>query len=101
VRRAAIAALVAAAALAASPAAAKAPLRAAERIDLNRASVSELMRLPEVGRARAEAIVAQRGRRPFRRVEDVAAVKGISARWVARHHAVLDVGPPAPPASLR
>ena len=89
-RASAVAAAVAAV-LVATPAAAKAPLRSGERIDLNRATVSELMRLPEIGRKRAEAIVAQRGRRPFRRVEDAAAVKGISAAWVARNRAVLAV----------
>ena len=44
----------------------------------------------------AAAIVAQRGRTPFRRVEDVARVKGISAAWIAKHRAVLAVGEPAP-----
>jgi competence protein ComEA len=88
--------VILAAALAATPAAAKAPLRSGERIDLNRATLTELMRLPSVGRKRAEAIVAQRGRTPFRRVEDVARVKGISAAWIAKHRAVLAVGEPAP-----
>ena len=46
---------------AAAPAlAAKKALAPGERIDLNRASVSELMRLPGVGEKRAQAIVAQR-----------------------------------------
>jgi competence protein ComEA len=77
----------------ASPAlAAKKPLAAGERIDLNRATVVELMRLPKVGRKKAEAIVALRSRAPLRRVEDVLAVKGISAGWLDRHRAQLAVG---------
>ncbi len=48
--------------LSAAPAlAAKKPLAGGERLDLNRASVAELMRLPGVGRKKAEAI-ARRGR---------------------------------------
>jgi competence protein ComEA len=93
-RRALTAAAVLATALLASPAAAKPTLRSGERIDLNRASVAELMRLPSVGRKRAEAIVAHRGRRPFRRVEEVAAVKGISPGWISRNRAVLAVTTP-------
>ncbi|HET7755001.1 MAG TPA: helix-hairpin-helix domain-containing protein [Anaeromyxobacteraceae bacterium] len=84
--------------LQASPAAAKTPLRSGERIDLNRATLTELMRLPSVGRKRAEAIMAQRGRRPFQRVDELAKVKGISAGWIARNRAVLAVGEPSPSA---
>jgi len=87
-----------------APAAAeKKPLPAGERIDLNRASAAELMRLPGVGRKRAEAIVAHRERRPFRRAEDVLQVKGLSPAWLARVKGALTVGePPAPrPAEAR
>ena len=96
-RRGAAAAAVIAAMLLATPANAKAPLRSGERIDLNRASVGELMRLPNVGRKRAEAIVARRGHKPFRRVEDVASVNGISSAWIARNRAALAVGTATPP----
>jgi competence protein ComEA len=90
---------VAAALLAATPAlAAKKPLGAGERIDLNRASVVELMRLQGVGRKKAEALVAVRARTPLRRLEDVLSVKGFSARWLERHRAHLTVGA-APPAA--
>lgn len=93
--------LAAAALLAATPAfAAKKPLAAGERIDLNRASVVQLMRLPGVGRKKAEAITALRARTPFRRLEDVLAVKGLSPRWLERQRAHLTLGGPgAPPAS--
>lgn len=84
---------VALALLATSPAlAAKKALAPGERIDLNRASVSELMRLPGVGEKRAQAIVAQRQRQPFRRAEDVLAVKGLGPAWFAKVKANVVVG---------
>lgn len=85
--------------LAAAPAlAAKKPLGPAERIDLNRAGVAELMRLPGVGEKRAQAIVAARAKQPFRRVEDVVAVKGIGPSWLAKVRANVVVGAAAPAA---
>jgi competence protein ComEA len=74
----------------------KKPLPAGERIDLNRASAAELMRLPGVGKKRALAIVAHREKRPFRRPEDVLQVKGMSATWLARVKGSLAVGDPPP-----
>ncbi len=76
---------VAAALLTAAPAlAAKKGLPTGERVDLNRASVTELMRLPGLGQKRAQAIVAYRAKQPFRRVEDVLAVKGLGPAWLAK-----------------
>jgi competence protein ComEA len=86
--------LAAAALLASMPAlAAKKPLGPGDRIDLNRAGVAELMRLPGVGEKRAQAIVAARSRQPFRKPEDVLAVKGIGPAWLARVRANILVGP--------
>jgi competence protein ComEA len=85
--------------LAAVPAlAAKRPLGPGERVDLNRAGVQELMRLPGVGEKRAHAIVAARGKQPFRKVEDVLVVKGIGPSWLAKVKANVAVGaaPPSP-----
>ncbi|BDG02175.1 ComEA family DNA-binding protein [Anaeromyxobacter oryzae] len=97
--------LVAAALLvAAVPAlAAKKPLGAGERIDLNRAGVTELMRLPGVGEKRAQAIVAARGKQPFRKPEDVLVVKGIGPAWLAKVRANVAVGaaPAAAPVPAR
>lgn len=82
--------------LAAGPAlAAKKPLATGERIDLNRASVVELMRLPGVGRKKAEAIAAHRARAPYKRLEDLLAVKGISSGWLEKQRPHLAVGPAA------
>lgn len=89
---------VALAILAAGPAlAAKKALGPAERIDLNRASVSELMRLPGVGEKRAQAIVAHRQKSPFRRPEDVLAVKGLGPAWFGKVKANLSAGAAAAP----
>ncbi len=91
---------VAAALLAASPAlAAKKALAAGERIDLNRAPVTELMRLPGVGEKRAQAIVAHRAKQPFRRAEDVIAVKGLGKAWFAKVKGNLQVGAASPQSS--
>jgi competence ComEA-like helix-hairpin-helix protein len=64
--------------LVATPAAAqKKPLAPGERVDLNAATAAELMRLPGVGKKKAEAILASRDKRPFRKPEDVLRVKGM------------------------
>jgi competence protein ComEA len=91
--------LVAALALASASraVAAKKPLGSGDRIDLARATVAELMRLPNIGRRKAEAIVAQRSRAPFHRVEDLLTVKGISQKWLDRQRPHLAVGPAAAP----
>jgi competence protein ComEA len=94
--RAVLASVLAAALLAAGPAlAAKRALAPGERIDLNRASTAELMRLPGVGERRAQAIVAQRARQPFRRPEDVLSVKGLGPAWFAKVKANLTTGAPS------
>jgi competence protein ComEA len=91
---------VALAILAATPAlAAKKSLGAAERIDLNRANVPELMRLPGVGEKKAQAIVAHRAKSPFRRAEDVLAVKGLGPAWFGKVKGNLSVGTAAAPAA--
>ncbi len=101
------AALLLGALLTASPAvAAKRALPPGQKIDLNRAGVVELMRLPGVGQKRAQAIVAQRARQPFRKVEDVLAVKGLGPAWLAKVKGNVVVSgavgaSPAPVASAR
>jgi competence protein ComEA len=95
-------AAVAAALLAAAPAAAaKKALPPGERIDLNRATVAELMRLPGVGVKKAQAIVAHRQRQPFRRPEEVVAVKGLGPAWFEKVKGNLVAGPaPSGPAPV-
>lgn len=51
-----------------------------ERININRASVADLTRLPLVGEKRARAIAAWRRKNgPFRELEDLLGVQGIGA----------------------
>jgi competence protein ComEA len=81
--------------LAAAPARAeKKALGPGERIDLNTATSAELMRLPGVGRKKAEAIVASRDKHPFRKTEEVLRVKGLSKGWYGRVKGMLSVGDP-------
>jgi competence protein ComEA len=89
------------------------PLRAGERIDPNTAPVSELMRLPRVGKALAEQIVADRERAgPFRSRPDLQRVRGVGPATVeawGEHLALPESAPspsgvfvpaPVPPAAL-
>ena len=67
----------------------------AHPIDLNAATVKELEQLPGIGPATAKAIVQFRtksGR--FRRVEDLLAVRGISANKLERLRPYVTVGLP-------
>ena len=55
-----------------------------ERININEADVDELVRLPGIGPARAEALIAERKKRRFRRPEDIMRVPGIGRKTYAR-----------------
>src|SRR5262245_58106463 len=64
-------------------------------IDVNRATVGELMALPGIGRSRAESIVLHRVRHgPFASVGDLVGVDGIGLETVAalREHACAGSG---------
>jgi competence protein ComEA len=54
------------------------------RININEARPEELVRLPGIGPSRAEAIVAERQKRRFRRIEDIIRVPGIGRKTFAR-----------------
>ena len=58
---------------------ARRPLEADERIDPNRAGVTDLDRLPGVGPATARAIVAARDSVVFRMARDLMKVRGIAS----------------------
>ena len=58
--------------------------RSAERIDVNRAGVAELQRLPGIGPALAERILATRRASPFRDVDDLTRVPGIGPATIER-----------------
>lgn len=70
----------------------KKPLAPNDRIDLNRASVAELMRLPGVGQKKAQAIVSHRAKAPFQRPDDVVQVKGLGPSWFAKVKPHLTAG---------
>ena len=52
-------------------------LEAGQRVNLNTASVDELLRLPGIGPSKAQAIVTFRGKEQFAKPEDLRKVKGI------------------------
>lgn len=60
-----------------------------ERININEASAKELVQLPGIGPSRAEAIIAEREKRAFRRIEDILRVPGIGRKTFSRiRHAI-------------
>ena len=85
---------------AAHAAAAKNP--PAHKIDINLASAKEFQELPGVGPKTAEAIIQFRTKSgPFRRVEDLLAIRGISETKLAKMRAYVVVGalPPKKPST--
>lgn len=79
--------------LVATPAAAqKKPLAPGERVDLNAATAAELMRLPGVGKKKADAILASRDKRPFRKPEEVLRVKGLTPGWFSKVKGMVSAG---------
>jgi competence ComEA-like helix-hairpin-helix protein len=70
----------------------------AHPLDLNAANVKELQEVPGIGPKTAQAIVDFRHKSgPFRRVEDLLAIKGISQRKLDKMRPYLKVTPPPPP----
>lgn len=54
------------------------------RININEAGPEELVKLPGIGPSRAEAILAEREKRRFRRIEDIIRVPGIGRKTFGR-----------------
>mgnify|MGYP001045803431 CR=1 FL=1 len=62
-------------------------------VNINTASAEELMRLPGIGQAKAEAILADRAANgPYAAPEDLTRVKGISQRMVQQWGSDITVG---------
>jgi len=59
------------------------------RININEAGADVLVQLPGIGPSRAQAIIAEREKRRFRRVEDIIRVPGIGRKTFGRiRHAI-------------
>jgi competence ComEA-like helix-hairpin-helix protein len=70
----------------------------AHPLHLNVAKVKELQQVPSVGPKTAQAIVDFRHKSgPFRRVEDLLAIKSIGQRKLDTMRPYLNVTPPPPP----
>jgi competence protein ComEA len=54
------------------------------RVNINEAGPEELTQLPGIGPSRAQAIIAEREKRRFRRVEDIIRVPGIGRKTFDR-----------------
>lgn len=67
-------------------------------INLNTATLEELMELPEIGKVRARRILDFRKvTGPFRRIEELMAVPGVSRRMFGNFRDRLTVGPDQSP----
>jgi competence ComEA-like helix-hairpin-helix protein len=73
-------------------------------LDLNTATVAQLAQVPGIGVSSAKAIVQFRQKSgPFERIEDLLAIRGISARRLQQIRPYVNVSKPAPrrPSSSR
>ena len=69
-------------------------------VNLNQATEHELVQLPGIGPARAQAILDFRARHgPFRRISQLLRVRGIGRATFRRLRPFLVLGPPAPSAA--
>ncbi len=64
-----------------------------ERVDVNRASTTELRRLPGIGPALSQRIIEARAVQPFRSVDDLRRVRGIGAKTLERLRPYIFVDP--------
>ena len=80
---------------------ATASTEAEPRVDINRASVEELMSLPGVGPAKAQAIVDHRRTAPFRKTEELLQVRGIGDSIYAQVRDRITVSEPVPDAAAQ
>lgn len=53
-------------------------------VNINSASVSEIMLLPGVGKSKAEAVIAYRQKSPFKSPQEITKVKGIGPKMFAK-----------------
>lgn len=72
---------------------------ASERVDVNRASLSELTELPGIGPSKAAAIIEEREIAPFKSIDDLARVRGIGDATLSELRDYITVGRSAASAS--
>jgi competence protein ComEA len=74
----------------------EAPATAPEEgvVNINQATTEELMRLPGIGATKAEAVIGYRSKHEFKRVVELARVKGVGPKTVQRLKAWLTVSGP-------
>jgi competence protein ComEA len=65
----------------------------AEPIDVNRASVEDLQRIPGVGPKTAQRIIDERAKRQFATVEDLRRVSGLGAKTLEKMHPFVTARP--------
>ena len=75
---------------------ARASETAGARININTASAAELERLPGIGAAKAQAIVAFRAKEPFAKPDDLRKVKGIGDKLYESIKDQVTVGDASP-----
>jgi competence protein ComEA len=63
-----------------------------EPIDVNRATLTELQRLPGVGPKRAELIINERQKRPFKSVDELRRVPGIGPKTLEKLRPYITTG---------
>ena len=72
-----------------------------ERIDLNKAPLHELVKLPGLGEVRAQAIIDERRRRPFRRFAELLRIRGIGRKRLRKWIPYLTIRRPLDVSDVR